>query len=294
MDTCDSLCDVSEWKELHWGGIYGAEWLLRSRGREPQDCSPTPGQSIYKYLLHLEGGSLSPKQALLLSVLQELNQNGHDVSCLLTNNSLNIWDTFCAPCLENDWSRGNTIKAYLQSLEIFASFVEKGLLIWSNTLSETQWRATGQLQHHLLQYHQMVHQQTAAQSTTRLVYEAYTQVTPDYMTGLENSELARGTNPGICNGEILYLQEGVLTHQRLSVDNVPPAECQPTWPTGKCPSAALQTGCLLFGHKHMDVTCGSPGSSRDSPGRDAAQMDDHLCEIYKTTIPCWGRGTPVY
>ena len=131
----------------------------------------------------------------------------------------------------------------------------------------------------------MVHQQTAAQSTTRLVYEAYTQVMPDYMTGLENSELARGTNPGICNGEILYLQEGVLTHQRLSVDNVPPAECQPTWPTGKCPSAALQTGCLLFGHKHMDVTCGSPGSSRDSPGQDAAQMDDHLCEILTLLQP---------
>lgn len=54
----------------------------------------------------------------------------------------------------------------------------------------------------------MVHQQTAAQSTTRLVYEAYTQVTPDYMTGLENSELARGTNPGICNGEIRDLQWG--------------------------------------------------------------------------------------
>lgn len=108
---------------------------------------------------------------------------------------------------------------------------------------------------------------------------------PDYMTGLENSELARGTNPGICNGEILYLQEGVLTHQRLSVDNVPPAECQPTWPTGKCPSAALQTGCLLFGHKHMDVTCGSPGSSRDSPGQDAAQMDDHLCEILTLLQP---------
>ena len=55
-----------------------------------------PVRQFYKYLLNVEGGSLSSKQALIHTchvhmLLDNLNKNNSDASCLLTNNSLDIW-----------------------------------------------------------------------------------------------------------------------------------------------------------------------------------------------------------
>lgn len=86
--------DVMAWSEYYalGKGHYRTVWQ-------------NPVRQFYKYLLNVEGGSLSSKQALIHTchvhmLLDNLNKNNSDASCLLTNNSLDIWDVFCAPRLK--------------------------------------------------------------------------------------------------------------------------------------------------------------------------------------------------
>lgn len=86
--------DVMAWSEYYalGKGHYRTVWQH-------------PVRQFYKYLLNVEGGSLSSKQALIHTchvhmLLDNLNKNNSDASCLLTNNSLDIWDVFCAPRLK--------------------------------------------------------------------------------------------------------------------------------------------------------------------------------------------------
>lgn len=88
--------------------------------------------TFYRYLLHVEGGSHSEERALLPThqvhiVLDTIDENGVDLKCLVKNDSMDIWDVFLGPRLKNKVLTGNTIKAYIRSLEIFTRFTEKGL-----------------------------------------------------------------------------------------------------------------------------------------------------------------------
>ena len=124
-------------------------------------------------------------------ILETLEENGSDLKCLVKRDCMNIWDVFAGPRLKNKVLTGNMIKTYLQSLEIFAKFIEKGLFYKKDLLPDLQRESIIALQRHLPDYRATIHRQTGNQTTTRQVDEAFSKLMPEDIQKLETSEVVK-------------------------------------------------------------------------------------------------------
>ncbi|KAJ7386028.1 hypothetical protein OS493_012361 [Desmophyllum pertusum] len=131
------------------------------------------------------------RQRNVHKVINALDAEGDDLTCLIRNQCMDIWEHFCAPRLRKKVITGNTIKTYLRSLEIFAKFVEKGLIYNPELISTSQKQLLISLQTRLPDYKKAIHRRTAHETTTRDVDESYTALEPKDLRELENSELAK-------------------------------------------------------------------------------------------------------
>ncbi|KAJ7381229.1 hypothetical protein OS493_001345 [Desmophyllum pertusum] len=191
-DFADS--DEEEEEEDEIEGLTWKEWY---EGNDRQRNVREHFMScFYKYLLHAEGGLMSEEQTMLHvrqvhKVINALDAEGDDLTCLIRNQCMDIWEHFCAPRLRKKLITGNTIKTYLRSLEIFAKFVEKGLIYNPELISTSQKQLLISLQTRLPDYKKAIHRRTAHETTTRDVDESYTALEPKDLRELENSELAK-------------------------------------------------------------------------------------------------------
>lgn len=150
--------------------------------------------TFYKYLFHVEGGTHSEEQAMIYTrqvhrILEVLNKDGDDLDCLIWKDSLDIWDAFAGPRLKNKDLKGNTLKVYLRSLEYFSKFIQKNLFFNKDLLNDEK-RAIINLQTWLPDYRATIHRQTATQTTTRKVKEAYAKISPEDAHQFQSSEVA--------------------------------------------------------------------------------------------------------
>ena len=151
---------------------------------------------FYRYLLHVEGGAHSQQQALIHTrqvhtILDTLDPEGNDLSCLARRRGLDVWDKFCVPKLSQKKLTGNSIKTYLRSLEYFFKFISKGLLYNEDLLDQTQKHSMLQLRERLPDYRSTIHRRTAHQVTTRKVDEAISRILPSDLRQVEASEQAQ-------------------------------------------------------------------------------------------------------
>ena len=152
--------------------------------------------SFFRYLLHIEGGSHSEEQALIHTrqvhnVMEEIDPKGTDLASLVRNQSMDIWGKFCGPKLKNKILKGNTIKTYITSLELFVKFIKKGFFYNHELLPEGHHIAIVSLETQLPDYRSTIHRRTAIQTTTRKVDQAFTKMTPEDLRKLQDSEVAK-------------------------------------------------------------------------------------------------------
>ena len=120
-DSDDSLgspseLDVSEKQNRRWKEFY-LDTKRRDKTMRGHFIS-----TFYRYLLHVEGGAHSEEQAMIHTrqvhrILDILDKDGDDLDCLIWKDSLDIWDVFAGPRLQNKELKGETLKVYLRSLE---------------------------------------------------------------------------------------------------------------------------------------------------------------------------------
>lgn len=146
--------------------------------------------TFYKYLLHIQR-----KQALIHIrqvhiILDALDKTGDYLTCLIVNDSMDIWEKFAWPCLKEKVLTGNTIKVYLRSLEYFAGFISKNLFYNKTLLPDMQKKAIIVLLTWLPDYQSTIHRRTA-QTTMRKVDESFNKITPMDIQKLEASKLTQ-------------------------------------------------------------------------------------------------------
>ena len=61
-------------------------------------------------------------------VLEAMDPDGQDLSFLIRNDSMDIWTEFFKPNLDNGTLKGNTLNAFLKSLEVFGKFIQRAFL----------------------------------------------------------------------------------------------------------------------------------------------------------------------
>lgn len=152
--------------------------------------------TFYKYLLHVEGGCHSERQAMIHTrqvhmILETIDPKKNDLDCLVRHEGLEVWDKFAGPKLKNNELKGNTIKAYLRSLEFFLKFFQKGLFYDKSKLTESDKLVIINLLTRLPDYRSIVHRRTANQTTTRKVEEAFQKIQPVDIREFESSQLVK-------------------------------------------------------------------------------------------------------
>ena len=136
--------------------------------------------TFYRYLWHVEGGAHSKEQALIHvrqvhTVLEILEKNGEDISCLTKHKCMDIWDIFAAP----------------RSLEMFSKFIDKGLFYDQKLLSTSEKTWLVSLSKRLPEYRATIHRRSAADVTKRKVEEAYSQMTVQDLRDFRQSDIAK-------------------------------------------------------------------------------------------------------
>ena len=180
---------MSDTEQKKWADIYLAK-------------DPTPSvreyfiSRFFRYLLHVEGGAHSEKQALIHTrqvhtILETLDPGGADLGCLAKRSGVDIWDKFCLPKLKSKQLTGNTLKVYLRSTEFFVKFISKGLLYKQEKLNERHKDVIVSLKDRLLDYRATIHRRTGHQTTTRKVDEALARLTPADLRQAQASEPAK-------------------------------------------------------------------------------------------------------
>lgn len=71
--------------------------------------------------MHGVGGSIREEQTLLHvqqvhKILEAIDNDDQDLSCLIRNDSMDIWTEFFKPNLDSGTLKGNTLKTYLKTL----------------------------------------------------------------------------------------------------------------------------------------------------------------------------------
>ena len=118
----------------------------------------------------MEGGCHSDEQANL--ILEGIDPGGQDLSCLVRNDGLDVWDKFLGPKLSSKELTGNTLKVYIRSLELFITFIEKNLFYDKTLLADKDKEAIIRLLRRLPDYRATIHRRTANQTTTRQTMSA--------------------------------------------------------------------------------------------------------------------------
>ena len=152
--------------------------------------------AFFRYLLHIEGGGHSIEQSLIHarqvhSLMDDIDEKGTDLACLVRNDGMDIWGKFLGPKLKNKILKGNTIKTYITSLEYFVRFIEKGFFYKKELLPDTHRAAILSLKIRLPDYCSCVHRRTANQTTTRKVDQAFTKMTPADLRELRESNVVK-------------------------------------------------------------------------------------------------------
>ena len=152
--------------------------------------------AFFRYLLHVEGGGHSIEQSLIHarqvhSLMDDIDEKGTDLTCLVRNDCMDIWGKFLGPKLKNKILKGNTIKTYITSLEYFVRFIEKGFFYKKELLPDHHRAAILSLKIRLPDYRSCVHRRTANQTTTRKVDQAFTKMTPEDLRELQQSNVVK-------------------------------------------------------------------------------------------------------
>ena len=128
--------------------------------------------SFYTYLQHVEGGDQPPQQCLIIvrhvhKILEDIEPRGKGLKALVQNHSLDIWEKFAKPRLVQKINKGDTLKVYLRSLELFASFIQKGLFYDRGLLTDDYFYGICSLITRLPNYRKTIHRRTAVHHTTK-------------------------------------------------------------------------------------------------------------------------------
>ena len=177
---------ISATEQKKWADIY----LAQNENRNVREYFVS---RFFKYLLHVEGGAHSKRQALLHTrqvhtIMETLEPEGTDLACLAKRGGVDIWDKFCLPKLKNKELTGNSLKVYLQSMEFFVKFIPKGLLYKKDMLNQRHQHFILALRDRLPDYRATIHRRTGHQTTTRKVDEASARLTPADLRQLQVSE----------------------------------------------------------------------------------------------------------
>lgn len=150
---------------------------------------------FYFFLMHGVGGSIREEQTLLHvrqvhMILEAMDPDGKDLCCLIRNNSMDIWTEFLKPNLDDGTLKGNTLKAYLKSLELFGQFIERGIFYKKTYLTDEEKKSLIALPNVVKDYSKSIHHLTATQTTTRQVEESFTAVEPADVRKFAQTEYA--------------------------------------------------------------------------------------------------------
>ena len=185
-DSDEEQHDMSDTEQKKWADIY----LAKDPTRSVREYFIS---RFFRYLLHVEGGAHSEKQALIHTrqvhtILETLDPGGADLGCLAKRSGVDIWDKFCLPKLKSKQLTGNTLKVYLRSTEFFVKFISKGLLYKQEKLNERHKDVIVSLKERLPDYRATIHRQTGHQTTTCKVDEAFARLTPADLRQAQASE----------------------------------------------------------------------------------------------------------
>lgn len=140
--------------------------------------------NFFQYLQHVEGGSQKQAQALIITrhvhkIMEEIEPKGTGLKTLTQSNSLDIWDKFAGPRLSGKINKGDTLKVYVRSLQLFALFIKKRLFYNPRLISQNTFTAIVGLMDRLPEYRKTIHKRTAVEHTTRKVEESYSAIQPE-------------------------------------------------------------------------------------------------------------------
>ena len=180
---------ISATEQKKWADIY----LAKNPDRNVREYFMS---RFYRYLLHVEGGAHSERQALIHArqvhnIIATLDSQGTDLSCLAKRGGLDIWDKFCVPKLKSKELTGNSLKVYLRSMEYFVKFISKGLMYKQDMLNQRHKEVILALRDRLPDYRSTIHRRTGHQTTTRKVDEAFAKITPANIRELQASEAVK-------------------------------------------------------------------------------------------------------
>lgn len=210
----DDLSDFVE--ENPKGGQTSAQWFL-SENRN-QNVREHYLSSFYKYLGHADGGVSSEAQSVqtvrcVQVIIEDLDPKGDDLQCLVRNRSMDIRDHFCEPMLRKKKLTGNTLKSYIRSLESFCGLVKTKLA--DQCLPEYTQECLVHLLDRLPKDRGTIHRRTSVDTTTRMVNEAYSQLTKENLQEFEKSQCVKDVIK--LDGAKLTLNEFTLVRDFLIV-----------------------------------------------------------------------------
>ena len=199
-DPDDEICEESgdEQDECGWSSSEHKRWKEFYLDA-PQRDKTVRGHFVstfFWYLLHVEGGAHTEEQAMIHTrqvhrIFDILDPDGDDLDCLIRKDSMDIWDLFAGPRLRNKELKGNTLKAYLRSLEYFAKFMKKNIFYNKDLLTSDQRIAIVDLREQLPDYRSTIHRRTATKTTRRKVEEAYKKITLEDIRAFQSSEVCK-------------------------------------------------------------------------------------------------------
>ena len=151
---------------------------------------------FYLFLMHGVGGSIREEQILLHvrqvhKILEAMDKDGQDLSCLICNDSMDIWTEFFKPNLDSGTLKGNTLKKYLKSLELFWQFIERGVFYKNTYLTDLEIKSLSKLSTVVKDYSKSIRRLTSSQTTTRKVEESLTAIKPADMRTFATTEYVR-------------------------------------------------------------------------------------------------------
>ena len=173
----------------------GVKWADFYRGLKARDATIRGHfvSTFFRYLSHVEGGCHSDEQALIQTpqvnlILEGIDPGGQDLSCLVRNDGLDVWDKFLGPKLSSKELTGNTLKVYIRSLELFITFIEKNLFYDKTLLVDTDKEAIIRLLRRLPDYRATIHRRTANQTTNKDVNHCLLKIKPEDIRKFEKSD----------------------------------------------------------------------------------------------------------
>ena len=177
------------------GGMKWADFYRQLKDRDATTRAHSVS-TFFRYLMHVEGGCHSEEQALIQTrqvniILDIIDPQGDDLSCLVRNDGLDFWNKFAGPKLTNKELTGNTLKVYIRSIELFITFIHKNLFYQKGLLTEDDREAIIRLNTRLPDYRATIHRRTANQTTTRKVNDSITEINAEDVRQLEGSQLAK-------------------------------------------------------------------------------------------------------